>query len=62
MDWRNTLDNIQNKIKLQLHSRKIDDLEGLYRLIAEFDRNNSGYLDKDEFQKFLASLGIFLTT
>jgi len=49
MDWRNTLDNIQNKIKFQLHARKIDDLEGLYKLIAEFDQDNTGYFDRDQF-------------
>jgi Ca2+-binding EF-hand superfamily protein len=30
--------------------------------MAEFDRDNSGYLDKDEFQKFLSKIGVFLTT
>ncbi|CAD8165837.1 unnamed protein product [Paramecium octaurelia] len=62
MDWRNKLDLIQNKIRGQLHARKIDDLEGVYQLMAEFDRDNSGYLDKDEFQKFLSKIGVFLTT
>ena len=42
MDWRNKLENIQNKIKAQLFARKIDDLEGVYKLMAEFDRDNSG--------------------
>lgn len=42
MDWRNKLDLIQNKIRGQLHARKIDDLEGVYALMAEFDRDNSG--------------------
>ena len=49
MDWINRLNNIQNKIKLQLHSKKIDDLESLYKLMSEFDIDNSGKLDKDEF-------------
>lgn len=70
MDWRNTLEAIQNKIRGQLFARKIDDLEGVYRLMAEFDRDNSGtnavrirlgYLDKDEFTKFLSKIGVFLT-
>lgn len=30
--------------------------------MAEFDKDNSGYLDKDEFQKFLSKIGVFLTT
>ncbi|CAD8068985.1 unnamed protein product [Paramecium primaurelia] len=62
MDWRNKLELIQNKIRGQLHARKIDDLEGVYQLMAEFDKDNSGYLDKDEFQKFLSKIGVFLTT
>lgn len=62
MDWLNRLENIQNKIKLQLHSKKIDDLESLYRLIAQFDRDNSGRLSKEEFEKLLSKLGVFLTT
>ena len=69
MDWRNKLELIQNKIRGQLHARKIDDLEGVYALMAEFDKDNSGnrfinlgYLDKDEFQKFLSKIGVFLTT
>ena len=49
MDWKNKLDSIQNKIRGQLFARKIDDLEGVYKLMAEFDKDNSGYLDKDEF-------------
>ncbi|KAL4478841.1 hypothetical protein ABPG72_009667 [Tetrahymena utriculariae] len=62
MDWINRLENIQNKIKFQLHAKKIDDLESLYRLIAEFDIDNSGKLEKDEFLKLLSKLGVFLTT
>jgi Ca2+-binding EF-hand superfamily protein len=62
MDWKNKLDSIQNKIRGQLFARKIDDLEGVYKLMAEFDKDNSGYLDKDEFQKFLSKIGVFLTT
>jgi len=34
MDWINRLGNIENKIKSQLHAKKIDDLESLYRLMA----------------------------
>lgn len=37
MDWRNKLDMIQNKIRAQLFARKIDDLEGVYRLMGEVD-------------------------
>jgi len=33
MDWINQLPNIVNKIKLQLYSKKIDDLEALYHII-----------------------------
>jgi len=47
---------------VQLSAKKIDDLEGLYRLMAQFDVDNSGKLSKDEFEKLLSTLGIFLTT
>jgi len=33
MDWKNKLNNIQNKVKFQLHAKKIDDLESLHKLI-----------------------------
>ena len=33
MDWKNRLYNIQNKVKFQLHAKKIDDLESLHMLI-----------------------------
>lgn len=36
MDWRNKLPNIQNKVKFQLHAKKIDDLESLYKLIKVY--------------------------
>lgn len=62
MDWKNRLNNIQNKLKQQLHAKKIDDLESLYKQVSLIDKDQSGYLDKDEFQKFLSRLGIFLTT
>lgn len=62
MDWKNKLPMIQNKIKFQLHAKLIDDLEYLKIVINRFDTNATGNLDKDEFTKFLASIGIFLTT
>lgn len=77
MDWKNKLYNIQNKVKFQLHAKKIDDLESLYKLIdvshlflknedknyyKQCDLDHSGYLDKDEFLKFLSRLGVFLST
>jgi calcyphosin len=49
MDWTNRLINIQNKMKSQLHAKKIDDLEYLYALIEKFDKDRSGALNKDEF-------------
>ena len=33
MDWKNKLSNIINKVKFQLHAKKIDDLESLYAFI-----------------------------
>ena len=37
MDWRNRLDQIKNKLKLQLHSKGIDNLN---QLQGVFDVNN----------------------
>lgn len=62
MDWKNKLHMIQNKVKFQIHSKLIDDLEVLKEIINKFDTNQTQSLDKDEFTKFLASLGVFLTT
>lgn len=62
MDWKNKLHMIQNKIKFQLHAKGIDDLEYLKTVIDKYDTNSTGNLDKDEFTKFMASLGVFLTT
>jgi len=33
MDWKNQLHMIQNKVKTQLHARKVDDLESVRKLI-----------------------------
>lgn len=30
--------------------------------MAQYDRDNSGHLDKAEFEKLLSQLGVFLTT
>ncbi|EGR28430.1 hypothetical protein IMG5_175680 [Ichthyophthirius multifiliis] len=62
MDWINRLNNIQNKVRFQLHSRKLDDLESVYKLMSEFDKDNSGKLDKYEFQNFLSRIGVFLSS
>jgi len=62
MDWKNKIEMIVNKLKLQLHSKKLDDLESVYRKIEEFDPNHSGRLERDSFQKMLGKIGIFLST
>jgi len=62
MDWKNQLHMIQNKIKHQLHARKVDDLESVRKLIEEFDADRNGVLDKVEFNKLLSKAGIYLTT
>jgi len=62
MDWKNQLPMIQNKVKSQLHSRKMDDLESVRKLIEEFDIDRNGVLDKVEFGKLLSKAGIYLTT
>lgn len=33
-DWINKLGTLQNKLKLQLHSKKIDDLSGVYVIMG----------------------------
>ena len=33
MDWRNRLPMIQNKVKHQLHARKMDDLDAVAKLV-----------------------------
>lgn len=33
MDWKNQLNMIQNKVKNQLHARKLDDLDSVRKLI-----------------------------
>ena len=74
MDWKNQLNMIQNKVKQQLHARKLDDLESVRKLIdvhflmkislnvQEFDIDRNGVLDKVEFSKLLSKAGIYLTT
>lgn len=47
---------------MQFHARKLDDLEVIYGVMLKFDADNSGHLSKYEFEKFLAHIGVFLTT
>lgn len=62
MDWKNQLNMIQNKVKQQLHARKLDDLDSVRKLIDEFDIDRNGVLDKVEFSKLMSKAGIYLTT
>jgi len=45
MDWRNRLDQIRNKLKLQLHAKGVDNLLQMKRIfdviikISHFNRN-----------------------
>lgn len=61
MDWKNTFPNILNKIKTQLHSKKLDDLSSVYKVLNDCDKDRSGTLDRDEFTNFLTKIGVFLT-
>lgn len=62
MDWKNRLIMITNKVKEQLHTRKLDDLEAVKKYIIEFDFDGAGVLNKVDFVKFLSKSGIYLTT
>eukprot|EP01016_Furgasonia_blochmanni_P042888 TRINITY_DN5743_c0_g1_i10.p1 TRINITY_DN5743_c0_g1~~TRINITY_DN5743_c0_g1_i10.p1 ORF type:complete len:561 (+),score=190.53 TRINITY_DN5743_c0_g1_i10:73-1755(+) len=62
MDWKNRLENVQNKVKSQLHAKNLDDLDYVANWVEQFDSDRNGYLDKNEFNKFLSKIGVFLTS
>lgn len=62
MDWKFSLDEINNKVKSQLHSKGIDSLASIYDSFLKYDMDNSGTLNKIEFEQFFSAIGMFLTT
>ena len=62
MDWINKIHMITEKMKNQMHTKQVDSLDKVYIAISKFDNTNLGYVEKIEFENFLAKLGIFLKT
>ncbi|OMJ67014.1 hypothetical protein SteCoe_35940 [Stentor coeruleus] len=62
MDWKNKLPVIQNKLRFQLYSRKYDGMERVFEIFNECDKDNSGSLNRYEFENFLSKIGMFITT
>jgi Ca2+-binding EF-hand superfamily protein len=62
MDWKNKLPEIQNRLRFQLFSRKIDGIDPLFIFFKQADKNNSGTLDRYEFDDFLSQVGMFVST
>lgn len=60
MDWINKIHMITEKMKNQMHAKGIDSLDRVYLAIAQFDSNQTGYVEKVFFEEFLAKIGIFL--
>lgn len=61
-DWKNKLPEIQNRLRFQLFSRKIDGIDDLFIYFKQADADNSGTLDRYEFENFLSRTGMFVTT
>jgi len=59
-DWRNRMNMICNKVKMQLNARGVDNMEQLKDVFFEFDRDQNGTLCKLEFEEFMSKLGVFL--
>ena len=61
-DWKNKLPEIQNRLRFQLFSRKIDGIDPLFGFFRNADADNSGTLNRYEFDDFLSQVGMFVTT
>jgi len=59
-DWRNRLEMIVNKTKAQLHAKGVDNLEQLKGVFDGADKDQSGTLNKLEFEELMSGLGVFL--
>lgn len=62
MDWKFDYEELVNKVKYQLHAKGLDCITGIYDYFQSFDIDNSGQLDKIEFENFMRKVGMFLTT
>ncbi|CAI2375623.1 unnamed protein product [Moneuplotes crassus] len=62
MDWKFDYVELVNKVKYQLHSKGLDCITGIYGHFQKYDVDNSGQLDKVEFELFMRKMGMFLTT
>lgn len=62
MDWKFDYSELVNKVKYQLHAKGLDVITAIYDYYQSFDIDASGHLDKVEFESFLTSIGVFLTT
>jgi hypothetical protein len=62
MDWINKMYMITEKMKNQMYAKGIDSLDKVFIAISSFDLNGLNYVDKINFEAFLAKLGIFLKT
>lgn len=62
MDWKFKYEELRNKVKYQLHAKGLDCVTAIYDYYQSFDIDNSGQLDKVEFENFMRKVGIFLTT
>ena len=60
MDWINTMPNIIEKVRHQLHSRNMRSLREVGRFLSNF--NSSDHMDYHFFDKLLNKIGIFLKT
>jgi len=59
-DWKNRMDQITNKVKTQLNARGVDNMDQLKDVFFDFDKDQSGTLNKLEFEEFMSKLGVFL--
>lgn len=62
MDWKNRLSAINNKVKAQLFSKKVENFSWVYKCISDFDAKGEGSLTLHDFNLFLNKIGVFLTT
>lgn len=62
MDYINTLEEIEKKMKIQMHQKRIYSLDQVFLEIAKFDPTHQGYINKGKLELFLGKVGVFLKT
>lgn len=62
MDWLNQLPKVNNKFKFQLFGRNVENLNNCYHNIRKYDQENTRLMNEHDFNGFLNSFGVFLTT